>query len=371
MTSKEKKEIFDISKGLLNCPTAPFHEERALQYIKNRLDSYKIPFKEDSGGNIIVHLRKGKKTPPIAFVAHTDHPGIEITKVTPKKVTGRFLGGVDLKMMTGSPVHLFSKNKIVNGTIIKGRLVRGMKNLDLRVSDSAQISPGDFGMFAFPGWRLKNGKIYSRAIDDLIGCSAILNLLIRRSKRSGDINLYGVFTRAEEVGFVGSLHLIEKKLIPGNTMIVSIESSKAYPVAQLGGGPVIRVGDRASLFDPEIGFYFYEVAENLAKRNPQFKFQRLLMAGGTCEATPFFLAGYKTFGIAFPLGNYHNMSEKSKIRPEFINASDYLNGILLMEALVKNPGQFKKRKAGLKQKMKNIYSTWKEHLLATHRTGFD
>ena len=30
------------------------------------------------------------------------------------------------------------------------------------------------------------------------------------------------------------------------------------------------------------------------------------MSGGVCEATAFAVFGYRTTGIAFPLGNYHN-----------------------------------------------------------------
>ena len=59
------------------------------------------------------------------------------------------------------------------------------------------------------------------------------------------VDVYGVFTRAEEVGLVGARLLAEANTLPKNTLVVSLESSRSLPGAEIGGGPVIRVGDAA------------------------------------------------------------------------------------------------------------------------------
>jgi putative aminopeptidase FrvX len=366
----DHKKVLDISHRLLSVPTAPFHEEQVLRYIKEVLHSNRIPFKEDSGGNLIARLKKGRGVLPIAFVAHTDHPGIHIIGKGKKEVIGQFLGGVDLKMMRGAKVDLFSKKgHEIKGKISGGRIIRGIKTVRVEVTDLSNLSPGDFGMFCFPGWRVRNGKVYSRAIDDLMGCAAILNLLIRLSRSGKSLDLYGLFTRGEEVGFIGTHHLIAQETIPLHTLMISVETSKAYPFAKMGGGPVLRIGDKASLFNPEIDFYFQEVAEQLIRKDKTFKFQRLLMPGGTCEATPFSLAGYRAFGIAFPLGNYHNMSPRGKIRAEYIDLNDFFNGILFMEMLTRNLHQFEKRKSDLSSRIKRHYLNWKKRLLDSAKKG--
>ena len=57
------------------------------------------------------------------------------------------------------------------------------------------------------------------------------------------------------------------------------------------------------------------------------------MSGGTCEASAFALYGYRTTGIAFPLGNYHNGTPgtpEGRIEAEYIHRDDFLSGIKLM-----------------------------------------
>lgn len=63
-----------------------------------------------------------------------------------------------------------------------------------------------------------------------------------------------VFTRAEEQGFIGTLAMIRSGALPPSTKIISVETSKALPGVVLDGGPVIRLGDRASMFDHRMVF---------------------------------------------------------------------------------------------------------------------
>ena len=54
------------------------------------------------------------------------------------------------------------------------------------------------------------------------------------------------------------------------------------------------------------------------------------MDGGTCEASMFKKFGFKTGGLAFSLGNYHNMGHGRKIAPETISLKDMTNMQALM-----------------------------------------
>ena len=55
-----------------------------------------------------------------------------------------------------------------------------------------------------------------------------------------------------------------------------------------------------------------------------------MMSGGVCEASAFARYGYRTTGIAFPLGNYHNGAPDGGVEAEYINVADFIGGIRLM-----------------------------------------
>ena len=68
------------------------------------------------------------------------------------------------------------------------------------------------------------------------------------------------------------------------------------------------------------------------RKQPNFRYQRKLMAGGACEATTFAGYGYQSTCICLPLGNYHNMRDiddvlagvrPARVGPEYISVSDY------------------------------------------------
>ena len=84
------------------------------------------------------------------------------------------------------------------------------------------------------------------------------------------------------------------------------------------------------------------------------------MSGGTCEASAFTLYGYRTTGIAFPLGNYHNGTPSSGIGPEFIHMQDYWGGIqLITEAVRQVPNR---ENTAFRQRISSIPSELSQRL---------
>jgi len=170
-------------------------------------------------------------------------------------------------------------------------------------------------------------------VDDLIGCATIVAVLAAFAVQGRPGRIDGVFTRAEEVGFIGTQLLAEDGALAG-ARVVSLEASRELPGAWPGRGPVLRVGDRATVFHSGLEHHLHAVAKDLATRVPGFMFQRQLMSGGTCEATVFTAHGVATAGLAYPLVNYHNVTPENGIGREEVATADYLNGIrLLVEAI--------------------------------------
>ena len=58
-----------------------------------------------------------------------------------------------------------------------------------------------------------------------------------------------MISRAEEVGFQGALTVASSRQLPKDSLVISLETSRELPPVKMGQGVIIRVGDRASIFD--------------------------------------------------------------------------------------------------------------------------
>ena len=127
---------------------------------------------------------------------------------------------------------------------------------------------------------------------------------------------------------------------------------------------MVRLGDRATVFDPAAVEYLTQLAHGMLPK----KFQRRIMDGGICEATVANAEGYRTVGISVPLGNYHNecFTEKGKTKlgapaPEFVSWRDVQGLIKLCAAIVAKP--FVEKRAWLNRldglsKIRDEYQGW-------------
>jgi endoglucanase len=206
------------------------------------------------------------------------------------------------------------------------------KRFTATVRRTASIAPGDIARWRLPAPTVKNGLLHAPACDDLAGAAAALSALdtIRRMPRLGNVGI--LLTKAEEIGFVGAIAAASNKTIPKNARLLCLETSRAFPESPIGAGPILRVGDKTSVFGPELTNRIAEIMQAHTRDNPRFSWQRKLMPGGTCEATAFCNYGYLSTCLCLALGNYHNMHDidgvaagkrPAKIAPEVISIDDY------------------------------------------------
>lgn len=362
MRKKGKPFVFKRAlKQFLSLPTAPFCEEAVTEAVLAGLKRIGVGYRIDRHGNIIAHMRRGrKKITPMALVAHMDHPGFVAMCQTGSFVTARILGGVgaDLK---GRRIRFFGKKETVGE--IAGIEIRDSNGNPtfLRVRVDGDTPGGSLGMWDIPVFRRQGRKIHARAIDDVCGVVVMLEVLNRiRQRKSGNIDLYCCFTRAEEVGFVGAAALAGGRLLPRHALIISIEMSKELPGrSEQGKGFVVRVGDKATIFEPRIIGFMIDHARRMQSVRRTFRFQTAILDGGTCEATLFNAMGYRSAGVALPLGNYHNRTPDSGVAPEYIDERD-LNG--LIEFLAELPGQMGQwgtRERMLRARLEKNFRKWK------------
>jgi endoglucanase len=291
--------LTSILKKLLNQPTAPFHEYHVRAQIEQLLlDIPHVELSNDGFGNLIATYRKGKRKPNPAWVlgAHMDHPAW--VKTPGKGGEWEFLGGIPKSVV------------------------------ETKQALSQKKEQGDMAPWNFPAI-FEEGKVYAAACDDLVGCAVTVAVFKELSRLGLDATVHAAFTRAEEVGFLGAWHLGKHWPFGKDAVFLSVETSRPVNGAEMGDGPIVRVGDRLSVFDHELIQQLIKVAGEQGIR-----VQRCLLDAGACEATALQACGIRSAGVSVPLGNYHNMDDDQNIAPEFVVLDDVKALVNLLVALV-------------------------------------
>jgi endoglucanase len=361
-----EEQALDILARLGSQPAVSFHEAGVAQMVKAVLWDLGVAFRTDDFGNILARVPGQRPDAvPLALVAHLDHPGFEAVAHQGDRLVAQALGGVPAASFSpGVPLRVLLPGGQRLPAAIAGQHGADADRQVLIRLDAPQPVPLPCPVvFDLVDFQVDEEFIRMRALDDLAGCGSILMALaiFARERPPGDV--YGVFTRAEEVGLVGARLLAEAGTLPQGTLVVSLESSRTLPGAEIGGGPVIRVGDAATTFSADAEAALLRARETLQAQRPSFKVQRQLMSGGTCEASAFALYGYPSTGIAYPLGNYHNGGPEGRIEAEFIHRQDLLGGIELMVAAAH--GVPERESLGVRRRLRQMPEEYRQRLRDT------
>lgn len=185
----------------------------------------------------------------------------------------------------------------------------------------------------FASWNFKvsvdSERVEAPACDDLVGCAVMVAVLRELSRLGIETVVHAAFTRAEEVGFLGAWHLGKHWQFGKDAVFLSIETSRPVNGAEMGDGPIVRVGDRLSVFDHQLLELLMRTALEQGIR-----VQRSLLDAGACEATALQACGIRSAGVSVPLGNYHNLGEDDRIEAEYVMTDDVRATIKLIVALV-------------------------------------
>ena len=370
MRPVRRNQLLSLARRLFSNPTAPFHEERVAQFIREFAIARGLRVRSDKFGNMIVSYRRGRGHRPVAFVAHMDHPGFEVVEdAAGGFVMTRFLGCVPREYFRpGGRVRLFGAEGEQRATIWSVPDVDWKKEKLVRLRLKGAIRRGDFGMWDLAPVKTNHRLIWSRACDDLAGCLVLLAMLDGLVQARVPATAYAVFTRAEEVGFHGALGLMKSRLIPRSAVVISVESSKELPHAPMGQGPIIRVGDRATTFDPRVAMFLEEVAARVARTDRRFMFQRRLMDGGTCESTVFCHYGYRAGGVCLAMGNYHNLGPGEHIREEYVDVADVQKTTQFFIEVLRRSNDYGRSTRVLRQRLDALFERGRRQLLQTAAT---
>lgn len=355
-TATERRRHERIALDLTSIPTAAGREFRVQAYLDRWLGERRrtLEWKRDADGNLLITRRtRGRRRggpAPLLITAHLDHPAFVVTNVVDDRtIEAEFRGGVHDPYFEDARVEFHdAEDQVVRGRITELRKPDDacpFKTVTVRLSRKhPALAAGDVGRWAFPDARItgrgSKRRLKTHACDDLAAAAAALCAFDRIRTRKGQEHVGLLFTVAEEVGFVGAIGAATNGLVPKNARLVCLENSRSFPESPIHGGPIVRVGDRMTVFSPDLTNDISALMTAHAATTPKFKWQRKLMAGGACEATAFSAFGFQSTCLCLPLGNYHNMQaidevvggrRPAKVGPEFIGVDDYHGLIEMLE----------------------------------------
>jgi len=332
---------------LASLPTAAGRENRVIEWIRRWVGERPgLALRADPCGNLVISAAgrcepEPDTTKPIWITAHLDHPAFVVERVlSPDAVEVSFRGGVMDDYFVGARIRLhagLAGARAIEGVIAEplegpGPFKRYLAELDTDAhmgGGSAEPSPGDVAVWSLPSAEVIEGEVHAPACDDLAGVAAALAALdeLERIARSSGrtLSVSVLLTRAEEVGFIGAIGACRHGTMPLSSRVIALENSRAMPEAPIGAGPIVRVGDRLSVFSPSLTASISRCAERIAGGPPptasqklseasRWKWQRKLMPGGACEASVFCAFGYEATCLCLPLGNYHNMGDLDAVQ---------------------------------------------------------
>ncbi|MFA6318625.1 MAG: hypothetical protein WC943_14545 [Elusimicrobiota bacterium] len=353
--------VIALFTTLTSVPTAPYFEAASASVVRVWAAANlgaRVRLQKLRGGLSLSY--KNAPGPSLILAAHLDHPAFHLSSVTRRGARAKVLGGLPREFLKGALVEAFSAKPKDNRPAGVGILLEG-KGDRFPVLWSEPPAKGvrpAFAMLALPPAEVRGGWLKSRSIDDTLGCCLALEALRRTTAARAKTNLTVLLHRAEEVGFIGCLDLLTSGALEPGDCFISVETSRRMRGAVPGRGPVIRSGDKAGLFDPNLLAFLEETGAGLKG----LRFQKARLTGGTCEATAAQTSGLQAGGLSIPLVNYHNRGRR-RVEPEAVRLSDLEPAVALLTAAAKRfpaahlRGSLLKRLTNLHRKMAPLLRT--------------
>ncbi|HHV27704.1 MAG TPA: M42 family metallopeptidase [Tissierellia bacterium] len=305
----------ELVKKLVNIYSPSGDENNIREFIKDEIKDFVDEVEIDSLGNLIARKKgKGKK---IMLAAHMDQIGLMVTDIDDKGFL-RFtnIGGISPVLSLGQKVIF--KNGTVGVIFAEpvdniGKLKLENMFIDIGVLNKEEaekkVSIGDICVYE-SGFSENDNVIFSKCLDDRIGCFVLIETL-KRVKNS-DNDLYFVFTVQEEVGLRGA-KTSAYKINPDLGIAIDVTSSGDTPKAKrfavsLNKGTAIKVKDNSILTHPKVRELMAEVAE---ENSIPYQMEVLEFGGTDSGAIHLTREGIPTGAISIPTRYIHSTVEMS------------------------------------------------------------
>jgi len=300
-------------------------EKKVAAIMKRELSKTCDKVDVDAFGNVIGQRGTGKRK--IMIAAHMDEIGLMVKNISEKGfVSFVKIGGIDDRTLLSKKVTIKAKKGDVSGIIgskpphlqKKEESEKVIKHEDLFIDIGAKdkkeaekkVEIGDPIIFDSSFGMLDKDIVHAKAVDDRIGCYALLKVMEKLPKKL-DATIYAVGTCQEEVGLKGArvaAYRIDPNYafaidttIPGDTPMVKESESSL----KIGAGPAITIAEacgRGLISHPDMR----ELLINTAKKN-KIPYQIDVVEGGMTDGAMIYLTreGVPTGVISIPCRYIH------------------------------------------------------------------
>ena len=321
--------MLDMLKTLCALPGVSGNEDAVRDYIRREAAPYADELRIDAMGNLIV-FKKGLARPKgiVLLAAHMDEVGVIVTEITEKGfLRFAFVGGIDRRVVLGKRVFI-GKNAVPGVIGLKPihltedgeeEKVPPLKALYIDIGAQSReeaeslVSLGDFGSFDPTIVEFGDGWLKAKAIDDRVGCAAMLTLL----KQELPVDTWFAFTVQEELGTRGAFGAAfsvkpDYALVLEGTTAADLPSQKGgAKVCIPGKGPVLPFMDGGAVYDRGL----FERLKALAEANGIPWQTKTYISGGTdASALQKTAGGARVAAISAAVRYIHSPSSVACVR---------------------------------------------------------
>ncbi len=294
-------------------------EAGVRDFIISQIDCYADSITIDALGNLIA-LKKGNSAKRVMLAAHMDEVGFIVSGISDKGfIEFKTVGGIDTRVILSKKV-VIGKNKVPG--------IIGMKAIHLQKRTERETVPevkdifidigaknkkdaekyvklGDYIAFDTQFENLSEDCIKAKALDDRIGCDALIELM----KEPVKYDTYFCFTTQEEVGLRGArvaAHKINPDIalvVEGTTANDTFGIKPHERVTCMGCGAVVTFMDRTTIVDKDFRKWLYSSAK---EENIPVQYKQATTGGTDAGRIHLTRSGVKTAIVAVPVRYLHS-----------------------------------------------------------------
>ena len=307
-------------------------EAEVREVIASELEGISLDKQTDRMGNLIVRMRSGDLGATdrlkIMVSAHMDEVGFMVNCIKSDGYLGiDTVGGISSSVMAGRRVIVRTENGDLAGVIASKAIHHKDKKerakttpidklyIDVGAIDAddakARVRIGDMAVFDSPSYRFGEGLIKAKALDDRMGCAAMIEVIRSLAKDPAEVNadIYFCFTVREEIGLSGARTAAfairpDIAIVLETTAIADVlDVSASERVADVGNGVVISVMDRSTIYDRELVDQAMELSRT---ENIKAQLKRYVSGGNDAGHIHKTADGARTLAMSVPTRYLHS-----------------------------------------------------------------
>lgn len=329
----------ELLKRLSECDSVSGNEKEIREIIKEEASKY-AEVSTDKMGNVIAFKKGCNSKRKVMLAAHMDEVGFIVSYIDDSGfIRFKPVGGVDQRILLAKRVRI-GKDKIkgvfgIKAIHLQSLAERGnvvpMASMYIDVGanskDATGVKIGDYISFVTEFDDFGDGKMKGKALDDSLGCRALLEIL----KNDYEDDIYACFTVQEEIGMRGA-GVAAYTVRPDVAIVVEGTSCADVPdvdesakVTAMDKGPAISYVDAATIGDKKLVGDIISAAE---ENGVLYQIKRAAFGGNDAGVIHTAAQGTPTAVISVPCRYIHSPVSVASY-------SDYDNTVKLIDAYLK------------------------------------